>query len=515
MLNGKIKLPNPFPYPSKLLGTHAGPEDILADLFERVQNQRTFADGKTIVDLVPARRLRKIKQEYELQSRDPNFDLPEFISRHFYEFSDEKSAYKTKLGQTPAEHIDELWDVLTRRTDKTHGSLIALPHPYVVPGGRFNEQFYWDSYFIMLGLAAAGRWEMIRGMVDNYAYMLRKFGHIPTANRTYFLSRSQPPYLSRMLQILAAHYGGAIYAHYLPVMIAEYRFWMRGENRLDDTVRAHRRVVRLPGGEILNRYFDANVTPRPESLREDINTAHASDDLPAKTFLDLRAAAESGWDFSSRWLDNPNDLSTIRTTDIIPVDLNCLLYDLEKLIGKTYRKLRQNNLADKFQAAAERRAAAIERYCWHHDDGFYYDYDFANFSQTYRKSLAAAHPLWSEIASPDHAEKVANRFESEFLKSGGLVTTLAETGQQWDAPNGWAPLQWVAIQGLRKNGFDELANQVKDRWLKTNIEVYNRTGKMVEKYNVADPAMLGGGGEYPLQDGFGWTNGVLRALLDD
>lgn len=511
----ETKISNLLPYPNRLLGSIAGSEDVLGELFERVQQQRTFDDGKTFIDLIPAQRLRKIKQEYELVSQDPDFDLEEFISRHFYEFGDKDSTYRTKPGQSPTEHIDELWGVLTRRATKTQGSLIRLPNDYVVPGGRFNEQFYWDSYFIMRGLAAAGQWEMIEGMIYNYAYMFRKFGLIPTANRTYFLSRSQPPFLSHMLRLLATHHGKTIYAYYLPTLLGEYRFWMAGQNHLSAEKTVRRRVVLMPGGEILNRYFDRDATPRPESLREDVNTAHLASQPTTKTFLDLRAAAESGWDFSSRWLDDPNDLSTIRTTDIVPVDLNCLLYDLEILIAEIYEALKQHSLAEKFRAAAEARAAAIQRYFWHENDGFYYDYDLANARQTGRATLAAVYPLWSKIASADQAARVGGILERDFLRSGGLVTTLCETGQQWDAPNGWAPLHLVAVEALENYDLNEFAELIKQRWTATNLAVYEHLGKMVEKYDVTNPESPGGGGEYPLQDGFGWTNGVLRAWLSE
>src|SRR5690606_15165645 len=155
----------------------------------------------------PRARMQSIQQEYLLAREDPNFDLREFVSRHFYEFAPHKTKEKfaTDSHITVSEHIHLLWDVLERRNRLNRGSLIALPHPYIVPGGRFSEQFYWDSYFIMLGLAADGRWDMIEGMIKNCAHMIRKFGFVPTANRTYFLSRSQPPVFSLMVKLLASH----------------------------------------------------------------------------------------------------------------------------------------------------------------------------------------------------------------------------------------------------------------------------------------------------------------------
>lgn len=495
----------------------SGPEDILGELFERVQRERLFSDSKTFADMIPIRRIRRIKQEYELQRGDPEFNLAEFVNLHFYEFSDDQSnhSYVTNRSHTPQQHIDELWPILTRHIPKDRGSLIGLPHPYVVPGGRFNEQFYWDSYFIMIGLAKSEQWPLVQHMVDNFAYMLHKFGFIPTGNRTYFLSRSQPPFFARMVELLATHVGPAVYTKYLSAMLTEYRYWTRGASHLTEQNPTNYRVVRLFGGEILNRYYDNKSMPRPESHLEDLRTASDTKKSNDKVYLDLRAAAESGWDFSSRWLENPNDLATIHTTDIIPVDLNCLLHDLELMIARTYYMTKHDDLGEQYEKMARRRASAIQRYCYHWNDGFYYDYDFANLCQTERATLAAVFPLWSRIAEPEQTERVVKMIEERFLATGGLLATTVESGQQWDAPNGWAPLHYVAIQGLRNYGFDDLANKIRDRWIRTNVRTYERTGKMVEKYNVADIELLGGGGEYPLQDGFGWTNGVLRNLMHE
>ena len=253
-----------------LMRLSKSPDEALGQLFTDVQQDRVYDDGKTFVDLIPRRRMRQIQQEYQLEKQDPNFDLREFVSRHFYEFSHHQTAYQTDGTMTPREHITELWHVLERKNRRDRGSLIALPHAYVVPGGRFSEQFYWDSYFIMLGLAADGRWDTIEGMIKNYAYMIRKFGFVPTANRTYFLSRSQPPFLAHMVKLLARHKGQKrTLIEYLPYLLLEYRFWMKGRRSVNEHPdhQALARVVQMPNGIILNRYFDNKMTPRPESLK--------------------------------------------------------------------------------------------------------------------------------------------------------------------------------------------------------------------------------------------------------
>jgi alpha,alpha-trehalase len=502
-----------------LMLTKASPDESLGELFAAVQQHRVYDDGKTFVDLIPKKRIKQINKEYLAVKGDPNFDLHEFVGRHFYSFQHASLSYKSNPDHTLREHISELWKVLERRNRLDRGSLIAIPYSYIVPGGRFSEQYYWDSYFTMLGLAADHRWNMVENMVKNCTYMIRKFGFIPTANRTYYLSRSQPPYFSHMVKLLAKHKNRRLtLLEYLPYLLSEYRFWIKGRRTLgsNDHIEALHRVVRMPDGSFLARYFDNKRTPRPEMMGDDVETASNSDNENLeKLYLDLRAGAESGWDFSSRWFREADEISTIHTTDIVAVDLNCLLYHLESTIAEAYHLMFQPLLERKFRRLAEQRKAVINRYLWDEDEQFFMDYDFRTGKRTDVLSLAGAYPLFTKVATPAQAKAVAERIEKVFLKKGGLTTTLVETGQQWDAPNGWAPLQWVAIQGLREYGYHELADRIKKAWIKTCTDVYKSQGKMVEKYNVVDPGRPGDGGEYTLQDGFGWTNGVLAALLSE
>lgn len=500
-----------------LMRSRKSPDELLGDLFLDVQNQQIYPDGKTFVDLVPKKRIKSIQQEYDLLRQDPEFDLQQFVNRHFYDLSNtihKKDPFEVRSDEAIEDHIARLWSHLERRNRVDRGSLIALPHRYIVPGGRFNEQFYWDTYFIMLGLAAEGKWSLIEGMVKNYAHMIRKYGFIPTANRTYFLSRSQPPFFALMVQLLAQHKGKKVLREYLPLLIQEHRFWMKGGRKLESTEHhAYRRAVRMQNGTLMNRYYDNNVTPRPESLREDIETVEIAKDREAdRVFLHLRAAAESGWDFSARWLTNPKDLHTIHTADIIPVDLNSLMYTLETTIADACRASFQPLRGARYRRAASYRKAAVQEFSWNSKEGMFMDYNFHHRKQTGFLSLAAVFPLYAGIATQDQAARVADRLEKDFLREGGLVTTLLDTGQQWDAPNGWAPLQWVAIEGLRRYGFDELADEIAKRWMDVTEKVFAASHRLVEKYDVTGGSGLGGGGEYVLQDGFGWTNGVYAAL---
>jgi alpha,alpha-trehalase len=275
---------------------------------------------------------------------------------------------------------------------------------------------------------------------------------------------------------------------------------------------AHRRVVRLADGTLLNRYWDDRDTPREESYRNDVETARQSGRPAAEVYRNLRAAAESGWDFSSRWLADGRNLATIRTVELVPVDLNSLLYALEQTLARAYQATAQPAEATRFTERALERRRAIHRYLWNARSGIFEDYAWRDRARTGRVTAATLYPLFAGVATAAQADAVARVAERELLEPDGLATTTVRTGQQWDAPNGWAPLQWIAIEGLNRYGQRPLARRIAHRWIRENVDYYERTGKLVEKYDVTGDAAAGGG-EYPLQDGFGWTNGVLRRLL--
>ncbi len=484
----------------------------LGHLFEAVQMNNILSDGKTFPDCLPKMPLEIIQENYEKVKNTEGFNLLDFVTAHFDLPTNNGADFKSDMSKDITTHITSLWQVLTREPDKGESSLIPLPYPYIVPGGRFREIYYWDSYFTMLGLQVSGRVDMIENMVDNFSYLLNTVGHIPNGNRTYYIGRSQPPFYALMVNLLSEEKGTDVLVRYLPELEKEYAFWMKGSDTLNEDNKAINHSVRLPNGAILNRYWDENDTPRPESYKEDVETAHASNQPPSVIYRHIRAAAESGWDFSSRWFKDGQNLSTIHTTDIIPVDLNCLLFHLEITLAKAYELSGQAVQAAGYYADATKRQDTLDTYCWDADKGFYFDYDFVVGKKTEHYTLAAAFPLFFNLASPKRASKIVDILEQKFLQTGGVTTTLNNTGQQWDAPNGWAPLQWITYKGLLNYGFDSLATKIKNHWLLANQLIYQKTGKMTEKYNVYDQDLEAGGGEYPLQDGFGWTNGVYLAL---
>lgn len=486
------------------------------NLFEAVQMQQIFPDGKTFTDCTAKYSLEKIDEKFQQQKTKPGFDLSSFVHENFTAPVPPQNNYTAHEADVK-DHINNLWSVLTRKADdassNVYSSLIPLPFPYIVPGGRFGEIYYWDSYFTMLGLQVSGRTDMIQNMVNNFSFLIDHAGYIPNGNRTYFIGRSQPPFYSLMVKLLAAEKGNDVLIKYLPQLEKEYAFWMKGSESLNEKNIAAHHVVRLPDGSLLNRYWDENDTPRPESYREDVELAHHAKDK-AIMYRHLRAGAESGWDFSCRWFKNVKDFSTIHTAEIIPVDLNCLLLHLEETLQEAYKHSDNPLQQTFFEQRIIQRKAAIQQYCWNDEEQFYYDYDFVAGKQKTLQTIAAVFPLYFKVATNEQATLVVQIIEQKFLQPGGITTTLEVTGQQWDAPNGWAPLQWMTIQGLENYGIHDLAKEIAKRWIALNKKVYQRTGKLMEKYNVYNTALDAGGGEYPSQDGFGWTNGVLLKLME-
>jgi alpha,alpha-trehalase len=490
------------------------PRQLYPGLFEAVQLSSVYPDNKTFVDAMPRQSPKVIMSYYLAQKNKPGFDLGKFVAAHFIEPQAPNSTFKSDVSAGVRKHIDTLWQVLSRQPDTAKGSsLLDLPHSYIVPGGRFREVYYWDSYFTMLGLQESHKTKMIENMVSNFAYLIDKYGFIPNGNRTYYLTRSQPPFFSMMVELLSHDDGAKILIKYQPEMLKEYAYWMRGAAGLKKG-NASKHVVRLAGGELLNRYWDASDQPREESYKEDVLSAKQSKEPASVFYRNIRAAAESGWDFSSRWFSDPAKLATIQTTDLIPVDLNCLMYHLEQTIAQSYKLKGDKRNYKLYQAKASARKAAILKYCWDNNRGWFVDYNWRKKQVSPVKTLAGVFPLEFHIADTIQAVSVAVHLQTEFLQSGGLVTTLNTNGQQWDSPNAWAPLQYMAIYSLINYHQSRLAKDIAMAWIKTNIRAFKKTGKLMEKYNVVDTHTKAGGGEYNLQDGFGWTNGVLLNLMD-
>ena len=495
--------PQPFvPTPAQLFGP----------LFVQVQMDALYPDGKTFVDMVPKAPPAAILRRYRSARPRSRAALLRFVNANF-SAPTEAHTPPAQQDKTLEGHIARLWPLLTRQpvVPPLYSSLLYVPEPYVVPGGRFREFYYWDSYFTMLGLIPDGHLDTARDLVGDFSYMLREYGHIPNGARTYYLSRSQPPMYYLMVGLLSPDPASA-WSQHLQDLEREYAYWMQGSAGLQPG-NARRNVVAMPDGSLLNRYWDAADTPREESYRNDVLIARAAHKPGSQVYRDIRAAAESGWDFSSRWLADGRHLDTIDTTDIVPVDLNSLLYGLERAISEGCAAHQDSACERRFADRASRRREAMDRYLWDAKAGYFMDYNWRHRKPTGELTAATLYPLFTGVADMKQADAVGGNTQVLLLKEGGIVTTNISSGQQWDAPNGWPPLQWIAVSGFRRYDQPALAHEIARRWLMTVQRVFANKGKLVEKYDV-EHNLPGGGGEYPLQDGFGWTNGVTRALLD-
>ncbi len=446
-----------------------------------------------------------------------------------------------KLGEIPSRPIEP-------------PGLLYLPHPYVVPGGRFNEMYGWDSYFIIRGLLADGRLELARGIVENFFFEIDHYGGVLNANRTYYLTRSQPPFLSSMvLAVEGAEEarggeGRAWLERAYPYIVKDYQLWVSPPH--------------LAGNTGLSRYYDFGDGPVPEMadspgyyrgvaryflahprqadsylIRSGAEAAKSNvlgplfsldvcepgaastQDCDRVETLSLsrdfykgdRAMRESGFDVSFR--SGPYGAATHHYA---AVDLNSLLYKTELDLAQISRRLGRTQDARAWRARARRRQEAVNRYLWNAGRGLYFDYNFDTRTPSSYPYLTAFYPLWTAMASPSQAAAV-ERHLKEFEQPGGLATSLTHSGAQWDYPYGWAPLHLLAVEGLRRYGYAEDANRISLNFLSMVLENFRREGTMREKYDVvtrSSETQVAAGYTQNVV-GFGWTNGVFVELLHE
>lgn len=488
------------------------PADLYGALFAEVQMRGVFADGKTFADAVPLANAADICADFAAVMPGDR-DLGDFVRQRFA-LPKPVLVPEPNTGGDLRRHIAALWRELARGPDAPvpSGSTLELRHRYLVPGGRFRELYYWDSYFSMLGLVRDGHRDLAEDMLDAFTDLIERFGHVPNGSRSYYLGRSQPPFYAAMVELLP-HPDPAVMRRRLHAMVTEHDFWMAGAGDLAPGD-ARVRCVAMSDGTILNRHWDERISPRDESFREDVETSIAAPHRAAsQVFRDIRAAAESGWDFSSRWLGPGGTLPAIRTTQIVPVDLNAYLHQLEATIARLARRLYNHRLALRFDRLARQRRQGVSRFLWSARLGTFCDHDLAIGAPTDQLTAAALTPLFVGIATTRQATSTARLVAQEMLAPGGLRTSGIVTGEQWDAPNGWAPLQWMGYVGLDRYGHRRLAREVARRWTDMVRADFARTGWLHEKYDV-ERCTAGGGGEYVPQHGFGWTNGVTAAFID-
>ena len=383
------------------------------------------------------------------------------------------------------EYVNDFWPRLHYVNTHDMGSLIGMPHPYLVPTewqGNFGflEQYYWDSYFTSLGIAG-GDEKLDVGMLDNLVYLFERFGLVPNASRMYFTGRSQPPILtSYIFHIYETYHESEEWLkEHIKVAEREYHnVWVAEEH-------PHWRQV-FNG---LSRYYDVNV-------------------------LHDLAEAESGWDMTPRF--------NRECLDFVPIDLNALLYKYERDFARAARIFNDASAARRWHRKARQRKEAVDKVMWDKARGFYFDYNYVDRKRSTISSLASYYPMWAGMVDDKQAKALVKRME-KFETPHGLMTTLRSVHDfkifgsikaQWARPNGWAPLHYIVIEGLERYGYREEATRIARKWLRTNTNWFIKHGEFLEKYNVVDAKKRPVEGVYPSQHGFGWTNGVYVYLAN-
>lgn len=369
-------------------------------------------------------------------------------------------------AQTPAKKLR--WS--NARNLLMHIGRIDVPNKIVSPNNDYfaGTQFYWDTYFTVIGLLEAGKTELAKGMVDNLVYLYKKFGFVPARNSLTSIGRSQPPFLTRMAwEVYTVDRDDAWLDEVMEIAQKEYLHTWNNEQRFDDTTG-------------LSRY-------RPWTLQK------------------LLTTYESGWDVSSRF--------ALGRTEVIPVDLNCLLYRYEKDIEAWCKLRKKPKEATTWSRRAEQRRRNIIEYCWDGSEGFFFDYDSEKKETDTLFTLAGFFPMWAGLATPMQARKCVKNLD-RFKQSYGISTTQEDKWQrrQWDHPNSWPPLQLILVEALQKYGFKTEAQAATKQWLTLVEDVYKDTGELWEKYDVVG-SREGVSGRYPTQSGFAWTCGVYLRLM--
>jgi alpha,alpha-trehalase len=384
-------------------------------------------------------------------------------------------------------YVASFWDRLIRFHPHDGGTLIGVPRPYLVPAADpkrplFQEMYYWDSYFMGLGLVGTPQDWLILDMAENMAALVERFGFVPNGTRYYFTSRSQPPFFTQMIRLahsvkVAKHEPDA--AEYLKRMTAL-------------AVKEHETCW------LNNKHPHERCMYRGLSRFHDINYSH---------FL---ASCESGWDHSARCDGDRPGTESGRWMDHLPVCLNAILYANEKDLSWACGQLGDAGGRHFWWETAEERGRTMRELFWDPDRQFFFDFDWKREERCPFLSAAGFYPLWAGFATPEQAKAVVENWLPTFLLPGGIVTSLHPfPHRQWGHPNGWAPIQWLVAAGLDRYGFHAEANEVRLRWCDTCARGFELTGTMLEKYNVADPDAKPEGGVYGLIEGFGWTNAVF------
>uniref|UniRef100_A0A0C9RBN1 Trehalase n=1 Tax=Fopius arisanus TaxID=64838 RepID=A0A0C9RBN1_9HYME len=515
------------------------------ELLKTVQLAGIFNDSKTFVDLYqindPSVTLANFEKMMEATNRKPNrAQVAQFVAQNFDNTDEALPWIPPDWQPNPpilkriqdsnfrnwVYQLNGIWKNLSRQMSSRvlqypeRHSFIPVENGYIVPGGRFQEFYYWDSYWAVEGLLLCGMEETVKGMIQNLLSVVQRFGFVPNGGRIYYLMRSHPPLLIPMVEkYLEATGDIGFLVDNLLTLEHEFNYFQR-EKGVD--------VVKNGKTYRMARYIVNSEGPRPESYREDYRLANLFPENRRKEFLeDLKAGAESGWDFSSRWFvtsgNKTGNLSDTSTRNIIPVDLNSLLERNARLLGQFNKLLGNGVKAKKWQDIARTYQRGIDEVLWNEEAGIWLDYDVKNRQPRKHFYPTNLTPLYTKSFDSSKSQVYAKR-AVEYLKSqgigdfmGGTPSSLSYTNEQWDAPNAWAPLQSFIVQGLYNTNAEPAlgaAKELASRWLRANYLGFQEYGVMFEKYDSGNPGQYGGGGEYKVQPGFAFTNGVVFEFLD-
>lgn len=454
---------------------YKSPDEVYGELFEKSVVALTEFDPKQIADAIPKGKPEDIIEKYKIDSKEHNFDIAAFFKANFTipSYSENQIA-----GKNITEYIENYWDSNQRKPHDDESGLIPTRLPYLVSGGKFEEYEYQSMYFSICGLMATQKDSMAMGLMLNSIQFIQDFDKVPAGNRSYMLSRSSQPFLSLSLEKIFKNDPKGL-LKYLANLTKEYQYWMSSENKEEALAQteakkmssAFKKVVFLENDHILNRYNDSTNRPRPEAYSTDKKWAAAN----KTTYQDIRASDEANWTFSNRW----RGTSGFTPTQILPVDLNALLYHYETTLAKAYDLKGEPNYANSFKALAAKRKEVFNKTFWNEEKGYFFDYDFKTKTQLNKMTLAGIYPLITGLASNAQATKIAQNIEKYFLKPGGLSNIA-------DEETGSAGLQMVTIQGLEKYGFKELASKIKARWLANNTQYFAKTNKIEEHLLVSN-----------------------------
>ncbi|KAF2349624.1 Glycoside hydrolase family 37 [Trinorchestia longiramus] len=519
------------------------------DLLKTVQLSHIYNDSKYFVDMPMKFEPEVVQVNFQKLMEDTgnnpsSVQVEEFVSQNFddpgAEFEDwtlgdwtQSPAFLNKIKDSNyrqfASTLVGLWKDLGRKISSTVSeepqkySQIYVENPVVVPGGRFREFYYWDSYWTLDGLLLSEMNVTVRGMLDNFLDLVRQYGLIPNGGRIYYIRRSQPPYLIPMVHLYVNATGDLQFVRdNIELMEQEFNFWLN--NRTTE--------VSVNGTTYTLAQYNSRVDgPRPESYKEDYESAQ---NLPAdqqtQLYVEYKSGAESGWDYSSRWFKkngtNKGTLNDLAVTDLAPVDLNSLMCYNARLLSWYYDQLGNHLKAAQLEKQHQAFLRVINEVLWDDEDGVWYDFDIKTMQRRRYFYLSNLHPLWTESYKTEEAEEVVQKVVSYLQQQGvldyvgGVPTSRQNTGEQWDYPNAWAPLQHLVVNALQKHKHlhpdaDNISLQLASKWVRSNWRGYEDTKAMFEKYNVNLVGNPGHGGEYEVQLGFGWTNGVALRFMND